>query len=515
MQSENPVIMAPRTVAVIGAGPAGLAAGAWLARQGFKPVLFEAADDIGGQWNGASPMSGTWPGMRTNTSRILTAFADLDYPPGTAVFPSREEVLQYLHRYAAQAGLSAHIRLGTRVLHLGRARAGAGWILRSETGAEVRAEQFARVVVATGRHNAPMAPHIPGLDTFAGDGGVRHSFGYAGAAAYRDRSVVVAGCSVSALEIASELALAGARRVTVTLRRQRYVLRKLTAGVPTDHVAFTRLAALAAAVLPPEALSQGLRQMVLSSAGSPEQVGAPRPDDDIFAAGLTQSQNYLDLVADGRVRVKPWLAGVEGRQVSFADGSTDSADAIILGTGFRLSLPFLAPEITQALDLDDQHIALHDHTFHPALPGLAFLGLFDQVGPYFPVLELQARWLAYAWSGVVPMPGTLAIQAGLAASHARRSGPAAVPMHAMALLFARNAGVEPDPELWPELRRALLFGPLSPASFRLVGPDRRADAAARTAADAASFGCLTSRTMSMEEAARWEGIKAALSAAAA
>ena len=42
-------------------------------------------------------------------------------------------------------------------------------------------------------------------------------------------------------------------------------------------------------------------------------------------------------------------------------------------------------------------------------------------------------------------------------------------MHAMVLLFARNASVEPDPDLWPELRRALLFGALSPASFRLVG----------------------------------------------
>ena len=125
MSTGDPIVTAPREVAVIGAGPAGLAAGAWLARQGFEPVLFEAADDIGGQWNGASPMSGTWPGMRTNTSRILTAFADLDHPLGTAVFPSREEVLQYLHRYAAQAGLPARIRLSTRVRHLGRAKVAA------------------------------------------------------------------------------------------------------------------------------------------------------------------------------------------------------------------------------------------------------------------------------------------------------------------------------------------------------------------------------------------------------
>ncbi|MFC0385723.1 flavin-containing monooxygenase [Muricoccus vinaceus] len=515
MNTRDPIVMAPRAVAIIGAGPAGLAAGAWLARQGFEPVLFEAADALGGQWNGASPMSGTWPGMRTNTSRIMTAFAGLDHAPGTAVFPARDEVLRYLRRYAAQARLLPRIRSGTRVSHLARSPEGRGWIVCSQAGEARRAERFARVVVATGRHNAPAWPEVSGLDTFTGDGGVRHSFDYAGPAAYRDRSVVVAGCSVSALEIASELALAGARRVTVAQRRQRYVLRKLTAGVPTDHVAFTRFAARAAAVMPPAAVAEELRRMVLSSAGSPEQAGAPRPDADIFAAGLTQSQHHLDLVADGRIQVRPWLARVSGRQVAFADGRTETADAMVLGTGYRLSLPFLAPEIAAALNLDGPHIDLHDHTFHPDLPGLAFLGLFDQVGPYFPVLELQARWLAYSWSGVVPMPGAAIMQGGLAACRMRRGGPQAVPMNAMALLFAGHAGVEPDADLWPELRRALLFGPLSPASFRLVGPDRCAGAAARIAADAASFGCLASPMITTEEAARWESIKAGPSAAAA
>jgi hypothetical protein len=229
----------------------------------------------------------------------------------------------------------------------------------------------------------------------------------------------------------------------VTLRRQRYVLQKLAAGVPTDHVAFTRFAALAAAVLPPPVLAQGLRHLVVSSAGSPEQVGAPRPMDDIFAAGLTQSQHYLSLVAEGRIHVRPWMAGIAGRDVTFADGSAETADAILLGTGYRLSLPFLAPDVAQMLDLDEQHIDLHDHTFHPDLDGIAFLGLFDQVGPYLPVLELQARWLAYGWSGVMPMPGTAAMRRGVAACRALRGRPQAAPMHAMALLFARNAGVEP------------------------------------------------------------------------
>jgi hypothetical protein len=59
-----------------------------------------------------------------------------------------------------------------------------------------------------------------------------------------------------------------------------------------------------------------------------------------------------------------------------------------------------------------------------------------------------------------------------------------VPTQVMALQFARLAGVEPTLSRWPELERALLFGPLSPASFRLEGPDALADAPQRTLAAA-------------------------------
>ena len=64
-------------VAIIGAGPAGLAAARYLASEGFEPILFEQGAAIGGQWSGDRAHSGVWPSMRTNTSRILTAFSDL------------------------------------------------------------------------------------------------------------------------------------------------------------------------------------------------------------------------------------------------------------------------------------------------------------------------------------------------------------------------------------------------------------------------------------------------------
>jgi hypothetical protein len=360
-----------------------------------------------------------------------------------------------------------------------------------------KVELFRRVVVATGRYVAPEVPDVPGLGSFCGMLGVAHARQYDGADRYRGRRVVVAGCSISALEISSDLALAGAQ-VTATYRRQRYVVPKLLSGVPTDHVLFTRAAALAAEVCPAEALAEGLRSTVLRVAGNPSQYGAPAPDDDIFAAGIAQSQHFLAAVSEGRIVPRPWIEFVDGREVRFTDGSSCEADAILFGTGYRISLPWLAPPLASALGLDRQHIDLHDHTFHPDLPGLAFVGFYDQVGPLLPVLELQARWVAQAFSGS-SMPSRPEMIEGLARCRARRRLPQSVPMHAMALLFARRAGVEPDPARWPGLERALLFGPLSPASFRLEGPDRLPDAARRTKEAAAAFGAIESPQFTPEE----------------
>ena len=41
----------PQTVAILGAGPSGIAAARWLTHCGFDCTLFEQGGAIGGQWN--------------------------------------------------------------------------------------------------------------------------------------------------------------------------------------------------------------------------------------------------------------------------------------------------------------------------------------------------------------------------------------------------------------------------------------------------------------------------------
>jgi dimethylaniline monooxygenase (N-oxide forming) len=483
------------SVAVIGAGPGGLATARWLLSQGFKPTIFEQGPMLGGQWTGLPGLSGVWPTMHTNTSRVMTAFSDLDHETDL-VHPTGRDMLAYLHRYAATFGLTARIRFGSRVERLSRDH--TGWLL-CHTGTT---ERFDRVVVASGRFHSPAIPAVRGLETFTGSAGVITTYEYRGPDTYCGKRVLVVGGAISALEIAAELAL-DADRVVVTQRRQRYVLSKFAAGVPSDHRIFTRYGVFASERLPAAEVDRQLKEIVLEANGSPEQYGAPAPDPSLFAAGVTLSQHYLPLVADGLIAVRPWLRSVANTTVTFADGAAEEFDGIVFGTGFDLNLPFLGNDIRAVVGLDAVHLDADRYTFHPDLPGLAFVGMWDQSGGYFVPLELQARWIAYSWGGAIPAAKEADQRSSIDAYRARRGMSQKTRMNVAALTFARAAGVEPCPQNWPHLRRALLFGPLAPSCFRLEGPDALPDAPARLARDAAAFGAITSNELTERERSYW------------
>jgi dimethylaniline monooxygenase (N-oxide forming) len=489
-----------KTVAIIGAGPGGLVTARYLKAQGLEPVLFEQSDSLGGQWNGTAEHSGVWPDMRTNTSKLMTSFSDLEPNPDLALYPSNQEMLAYLKRYADKFDITSAIRTRTRVEEISLNSDNQAYdICFTTTGEQSQTETFPNVVIAPGRYNKPWIPPVKGLQSFSGSEGVNHTFNYKNPEQYRGKRVLLGGCSISALEIASDLAMLGAEHVVNCNRRQRYVLPKIIAGVPNEQLTFSRFAALAEEYLPAEIVAMQFKEFILRTSGSPEQYGAAKPADNVFEAGITQSHYFLPLVAEGRIFVRPWIEEVRDRTVQFTDGSSEEFDAIMFGTGFKLALPYLSDDLRQTLNRDADSLDLYDFTFHPELPGLAFIGMYELVGPYFTVLELQARWLAYAWSGVLPMPSTDVMQAGIARHRRLKLGLQKFPMHALAILFSRNAGVEPPVAHYPELAAALMFGPLSARSFRLYGPDAVVDAAEHLRRTALATGAMREQGLTPEQ----------------
>ena len=473
-------------VAIIGAGPAGLAAARWLKQHGFTPILIEAHSEIGGQWSGLNPLSGIWPEMRTNTAKITTQFSDIDYPEGVAVFPRNQEVLAYFTRYAQMFGLLENARLATKVTALDRQ--GAAYRLTLETAGGTETLVVPRVIVASGRYNKPAIPRIEGLESFSGELGARHAFFYKSPDEFRGRRVVVAGGSISALEIASDLSMLGSRAVWLAQRRQRYVMPKMVRGVPLEYYAFTLGGALVRDNATPDELARAQLEFVMACGGDPARYGAPKPHADIRKAGFTGSQHYLNLVAENRLSVRPWIAKVDGQSVTFTDGSSVEADAIIIGTGFDLDLPYLSAEIARSLKIDTKGMEIANFTFHPDLPRLALMGLWPQQGPYPVPFEQQARYIAYTWSGTIPAPSRAELDAAVKASREEGHFDDYRDQNEMALRFARLCGTDPARIDDATLQRTLAASATTAIMFRMCGPDALPDATERFYRQFRQFG---------------------------
>lgn len=430
-------------IAVIGAGPGGLVAAKHAVEAGFDTTVFEASSDLGGQWHSTAPHSGVWPGMQTNTSRSMTAFSDFPPPADVPLHPAAEQIHAYLREYAARFGVTERIRLKTPVRRLAR-----GW--------DLDRERFDAVVVATGRFSKPFLP--PGVEGFRGE--LIHAFDYPGAEPYRDRRVLVYGNGISGLEVASDLAPVAS--VVSAARTARYVIQKVVDGVPSDWQWYTAFGALERQHLPRAELSRKLRERLISFAGEPAAFGAPAPDDDPLVAGVSLCQDYLRQVGDGSIVCRPAVTAVEGDTVTFADGSCRTFDAIVCATGYQLDFPLFDLSIRRVVGPE---LNLYLRTLHPDLPGFGAVGLFAAQGPFFPLLELQARWLVALWAGEVTPPTETSMRRALAES------PAAVEVHnVLATDLAHELGVAPDILARPELTGPLLFGPLLPPRYRLHGP---------------------------------------------
>jgi dimethylaniline monooxygenase (N-oxide forming) len=226
-------------------------------------------------------------------------------------------------------------------------------------------------------------------------------------------------------------------------------------------------------------------EFALKYGGDPARYGAPAPNADITKAGFTGSAHYLNLVAEDRLKPRPWISKIEGDIVTFTNGDEAQADAIILGTGFALNLPFLSDEISDTVGLTDQGMELSNFTFHPDLPGLAFVGLWAQNGGYFTPIEQQARYVSYVWSDTVECDD---LDAGLQVCLTEQHHVGYREQNEMALRFAKLSQTDPLSKIDDDLTELVMQSATTGLLFRLVGPQSIEDAQDRLRRQFARFG---------------------------
>ena len=185
-------------------------------------------------------------------------------------------------------------------------------------------------------------------------------------------------------------------------------------------------------------------------------------------AGLSLCQDYLDAGARRQHRLPPGDRG--GRRARRSRSPTARRRPSRRSSARRATTSTSRTSPSDVRRVLGPDLALYHRTFHPDLPGLGVIGQFLALGPYFPLLELQARWIVAVWSGEVALPDAPAMRQHDRPAAAAAGRPQRARAHALrgARRRARAAG----------LGRAVRAAHVRPAAAAPLPPLRPGRAAA-------------------------------------
>ncbi|RMB62264.1 NAD(P)/FAD-dependent oxidoreductase [Tessaracoccus antarcticus] len=366
-------------VAVIGAGPAGLAVAAELQRAGVPAVVLERSEAIGTSWRNR------YDRLRLHTIRWLSGLPGCPIPRSRGRWVARDDVVTYLEDYADIHGID--VRLRTTVTRIDPSA--SGWILHT-AGGDVAARA---VVVATGFNDRPVMPDWPGRSGFSGQ--VLHAGTYRTGAAYAGRDVLVVGAGNSGAEIAVDLVEQGASRVRISVRGAPYVMPRSMLGVPTQLVAIL-MRHIPTAVA--DAIAEPVRHAFVPIAELTRR-GWRDPGRGLYSRGRAGSIPVLDVGLVGALRagtVEPVAAvsGFDGPVVLLSDGTSLEPDVVVAATGYTNGLASLVGHLN-VLGNDGAPLAGGGGTV-PGLPGLYFTGFTNPMSGAMREMGLEAGRIARA-----------------------------------------------------------------------------------------------------------------------
>jgi putative flavoprotein involved in K+ transport len=277
-------------VVVIGGGQAGLAIGYYLAKESRRFVILERADDVAPAWRER------WDSLTLFTPRAYDSLPGLDFPGEPDGYPSRDEVVAYLHGYAAHFDLP--LRLGTPARRL--TQQDGRFVVETDDG-QLTADQ---VVVATGPFQEPRVPEFAaGLDANVVQ---MHSTEYRRPSDLPVGRTLVVGGGNTGYQVAHELAATRETHIAI--------------GTPQ-------------AALPQRLFGRDLffflTKTGLIHKSVETRIGQRMSQKETLVGRLPKIANRLGVISHGRA------TEASGRTVTFADAGRIEVDGVVWATGFR------------------------------------------------------------------------------------------------------------------------------------------------------------------------------------
>lgn len=396
-------------LALIGAGPMGLAAARLLAEHGLGFQGFELHSDVGGLWDIDAPRSTMYETAHLISSRRMTEFTDFPMRDEVADYPSHREMKRYFRDFARHFDLYRHYRFGAEVLSctpLGGP--GDGWRVTWRDAAGEHSEEFAGLLIANGTLSTPNMPAFEG--DFTGE--LIHSSEYRDPRQFAGKRVLVIGAGNSGCDIAVD-AIHHGLSCDLSMRRGYYFVPKYVFGKPADT--------LGGAIRLPMALKRIVDGTILKwFVGDPQKYGFPKPDYKLYESHPVVNSLVLYHAGHGDITIRPDIARFEGKTVRFRDGTSADYDMILAATGYRLDYPFIDNALLNWQG-DAPHLYLN--AMHPERDDLFVLGMVEASGLGWQGRHEQAEMVVRYIDGIRRGTGAArALQAEKAGGFSRATG---------------------------------------------------------------------------------------------
>ncbi|KAK3117552.1 hypothetical protein LTR53_000978 [Teratosphaeriaceae sp. CCFEE 6253] len=431
------------TVAVIGLGAHGLVALKNLLEEDFDATGFDRNAYVSGIWHASlDEKLSSLPTTVVNVSRERACFTDFPFPDGTSSYPTAAQVDGYLNDYCTKFNLWPKLRLSTSVVRIERDDELEKWRLEvTRVDGDRETLAFDKIVIATGPHNVPLMPTLPGIEAFEGE--VLHSQHFKDPTKFTGKSVVVVGLGNTAVDTAT--ALVGQAKSIYLAHRNGCALlpRILNDGTSLDHGASYRTFAIRDVLesMFPKLAIKFVDNWVATIQNKhfkldpAWRINSPAPSlakqnptvSDTLYPGL-QSGEIISTHAPKRIKGT--------RSIELEDGTIlDDIDAIVFCTGYRLDLSYLGKcdptnmhpgAISPADDYQAprlyQNILSHEHP-----ESLAFIGMALIFFPAFAMADMSSMALAQLWKHPDLLPSQAAMQEQYAQHRAWRARIRALP----------------------------------------------------------------------------------------
>jgi putative flavoprotein involved in K+ transport len=362
-------------VIAIGAGPAGLGVTGSLQRRGVRTLILDQAAGVGESWRTR------YDCLRLNTMRRLSDLPGYRMERRFGHYPSRDEFVAYLERYAHHEGIM--VRFNTPVKRIERADIGWSVILDGET------LSAPWIIVATGYDAKPWFPDWPGVADYAGR--YLHGAYYRNNVPFADSDVLVVGASNTASDISTDLVRGGAARVRISIRTPPNIFPRKFFGMHAQR------GAILGEPLPDISDRVGFfvqRRLY----GDLTQYGLPRPRDGMYSHfrytghGPMVDEGFVECVKSGAIEVVPAVASFDTADVCLIDGSRIRPDTVIAATGYVRDLEGLVGHLG-ILAPNGCPIG-HGSVCPQETQGLYFIGFVRKMGGQLWPIRAEAKQVA-------------------------------------------------------------------------------------------------------------------------